>query len=278
MILKNKSISWISILGIFIFIIIIVLLIFTGRFSTIFSFSTGGSWILFIWFLLAILFFLYFWGILSKIKFFSQLFIKWFLIIYFVFSLFILINFGWQLVPLESLNQNQKIITTEETPTQGASNREETIKEACDKAVVEGSLIIVPGEIGELSEIEQWSVAGHTGRVGAHCSGELYMGIGNVTARYTVDVADAGKYTLWIRTSDDAQHPVGSRAVTITVNQQKASWTDNGESYSWKWFKIGEFNLNKGENTIVFLKNETTSAAFVMDEFILSKDLNYVPH
>lgn len=91
-------------MGVLVLVLVGVILLIKGYLSLIFSFSGLGSWLLFIWFLFSILFLLVFLGeifrvaALSFFAGFSRLI--WFLLIYLIFSLFIIINVWWQVVPL----------------------------------------------------------------------------------------------------------------------------------------------------------------------------------
>ena len=250
---NNKSRILPVVLGMILLVVALIVLIANDVFTLAFSFTTAGSWMLFIWFLLSILFFFAFLGIMARIGFLAGLAKGWFLAIYLIFSLFVIINVWWQVVPLEKVAEVKKVTKVEE------------------------GVITVPGEIAVLAGAGEWTKAGPSGRKGAHGGGELYLGDGGASGTYEVKIDDPGEYTFWIRTSDDALHSVGSRAVTIKVNEQEDSWTDTGESYPWKWFKIKDFEFAKGENTVVITKNKQTPAAFIMDEFILAKDPNYLP-
>ena len=106
---------------------------------------------------------------------------------------------------------------------------------------------------------------------------EAYLASGGTSATYEVEVATAGAYALWVKLSDDAMHESGTRSATVVVNDsQKLEYIHYSEdTKGWKWYELGDLDLQEGINVFVFTKNEETSAAYVMDEFKLvplSKD------
>ncbi len=149
--------------------------------------------------------------------------------------------------------------------------------EICGRASVAGGAITVPGEIGKLTGQGGYSWAGATARAGARCQAELYLGDGGAAATYAVEVTAAGDRDLWIRAHDDGLHRAGIRSVTIVVNGQSARWADEGKNVGWKWYPIGRFRLGQGQADVKITKVAGTSAAFIMDEFVLSSDLGSAP-
>ena len=126
--------------------------------------------------------------------------------------------------------------------------------------------IVVEGETGVLTNGSTWSYIGESAR-----GGEAYLGDDKATATYEVTAKNAGKYNLYVKLSDDAMHMDGARSVTITVNTtQTLKYTHVSEdTQGWKWYKIGTATLKAGKNTIAFVKDESTGAAYVMDTFKL---------
>lgn len=100
---------------------------------------------------------------------------------------------------------------------------------------------------------------------------EAYLAEKGASAVYDVNVETEGKYVLWVKLSDDALHTNYARNVTIVINNNQTLQYNNiaEDTKGWKWYKIGEVNLVEGSNSFVFTKNETTTAAYVMDEFKL---------
>jgi len=149
--------------------------------------------------------------------------------------------------------------------------------ETCGKPSVVGGAITVPGEIAKLTGQGRYTAAGSTVASGARCQGDLYLGDGGATATYTLDVATAGDRYLWVRASDDGRHPPGARSVTVAINGQAALWTDEGKNVGWKWYPVGRFRLGEGRTEVRITKVAQSSAAFVMDEFVLTSDPGFVP-
>lgn len=100
---------------------------------------------------------------------------------------------------------------------------------------------------------------------------EAYLASGGSYVIYDVVAPVTGDYVLWIKLSDDALHESGARSATIVVNnsQTKGYVHVSEDTKGWKWYEIGNVSLIEGSNSFVFTKNETTTAAFVMDEFKL---------
>lgn len=147
----------------------------------------------------------------------------------------------------------------------------------CGKASVAGGAITVPGEIGKLTGQRGYSWAGATARAGVRCQAELYLGDGGAAATYAVDVAAPGDRDLWIRAHEDGRHRAGIRSVGIVVDGQSARWADEGKNVGWKWYRVGRFRLGQGQTEVRITKEAGTSAAFIMDEFVLTSDLGSAP-
>lgn len=98
---------------------------------------------------------------------------------------------------------------------------------------------------------------------------EAYLAGKTATASYTVEVATAGKYSLWVKLSDDALHSDESRSAVITINSSTSiTYKHKSEdTQGWKYYDLGEVNLIAGSNKIDFTKIADTTAAYVMDEF-----------
>ena len=139
--------------------------------------------------------------------------------------------------------------------------------------------IVVPGETGTLAGAGTYTLIGlSSNRPGAR-AGYLYLGDGRASATYVVQAPAAGKYALWIRFDDDGQHAAGARGVEISVNATLAIRWNNESRDTKGWVNIpaGFVDLRAGTNTIVFTKAATTSAAFVLDEFMLSDQPGFIP-
>jgi hypothetical protein len=141
-----------------------------------------------------------------------------------------------------------------------ADSNEET------KPVDETGYIYVDGGAGTLSNFSEYGYS----YIGESARGtEAYLADKGATATYKFTAEKAGSYRLEISLSDDAVHDNGARNATVTLNgggtvfYKHQSENTNG----WKWYSLGQLSIKKGKNTVTFIKDETTSAAFVMDQF-----------
>lgn len=139
--------------------------------------------------------------------------------------------------------------------------------------------IIVPGETAQLAGGGQYTSIGKSSNRPGGRAGYLYLGDGRASATYTVTAPAAGRYALWIRFDDDGVHPPGARSVEIAVNGALAlRWSNESrDTKGWVNLPVGNVDLRAGVNTVVFTKAATTSAAFVLDEFVLSDQAGFVP-
>jgi hypothetical protein len=135
-----------------------------------------------------------------------------------------------------------------------------------------GARIVVPAENGTISGAGQYTWSKPSSPRPGGRGGFVYLGDGRATATYTVSAPAAGRYDLWIRFDDDGKHAVGARAVEVYVNGAKTlAWSNpSRDTGGWVNIKIGSVDLHAGQNTIAFTKAQTTSAAFVLDEFALT--------
>lgn len=148
-----------------------------------------------------------------------------------------------------------------------------------DVGALASTTIVTPGESGTLSMKAQWTyIAPSSPRPGGRY-GFLYLGNGGASASYTVYAPTAGAYALWIRFDDDGLHAAGARSVVVSVNGAQAlTWSNpSQQTNGWINIRIGTLNLAAGNNTITFTKPGQTTAAFVMDEFVLTDAPGYVP-
>ncbi len=155
--------------------------------------------------------------------------------------------------------RNDKIDLSD-TKTEGSQAVEK--KEVADPA----GTILVDGGIGTLTKdkYDSYSYIAESAR-----GKEAYLAAKGAIASYEFESAIAGNYKLSVKLSDDALHLDGSRSVTILLNNSKtlAYSHISKDTKGWEWFDLGQVTLIAGKNTITFTKDDTTSAAFVMDEF-----------
>lgn len=134
-----------------------------------------------------------------------------------------------------------------------------------NEALPEGGILVEAGT-GTLTNKGSYSYIGESAR-----GEEAYLGDATATATYTVPAEQAGTYTLWVRLTDDGVHQNGDRSVSISVNGTlvlKYSHISE-DTKGWKWFSLGNVSLKEGDNTIAFVKDADTYAAYVMDSFKL---------
>jgi len=100
---------------------------------------------------------------------------------------------------------------------------------------------------------------------------EAYLAEKAVSASYEFISDKTGTYRLEVSLSDDAVHSAGARNASVAVNGvdvlQYINTPEN--TNGWKWYSLGNISLKKGTNKIVFTKDESTTAAYVMDQFRL---------
>ncbi len=105
----------------------------------------------------------------------------------------------------------------------------------------------------------------------------LAVGVGEpiADAKTSIKIQHPGRYRLWLRTLDWLpEHSPGS--FTITVNDIESTQTlgVSGKA-KWSWENAGEFQLEKGENSIVL--KDISGAFGRCDALILTTDMNYRP-
>ncbi|HRN85730.1 MAG TPA: hypothetical protein PK863_00225 [Candidatus Dojkabacteria bacterium] len=163
---------------------------------------------------------------------------------------------------------------TDKLTTQKESNETETTTEEdvtnSDLGVLptnepneDGSIVVEAGD-GLLGGDVFLSYIGESAR-----GKEAYLADGGVTATYVVETTVPGQYQLWVKINDDGLHLDGARNAKVTVNTSQVGQYNHvsQEIDGWKWVEISTFTLLEGDNTVIFEKIETTTAAFVMDEF-----------
>ncbi len=130
----------------------------------------------------------------------------------------------------------------------------------------------VEAEQGVLKDAGAYSFIGATSRG----PGELYLGTGGASAEYLVESDADREVFLFIRTSDDGLHPDGSRNAEFIVNDQKLVFEHHAHEGSvWEWVGLGKVRLHEGTNRIVVRKPSQTSAAFILDKFVLTEDADF---
>ena len=131
------------------------------------------------------------------------------------------------------------------------------------------SEIYLEAEEGQLTSAGEYTHIAPSTRGGENAD-EVYLGDGgaSLTLTFPVDDNQAGKYLLKLRLFDDGKHPDGSRDATITINGKTYHYNHVSQDLGgWRWVELGEVTLKPGENKISLTKDETTSAAFIIDAF-----------
>lgn len=138
--------------------------------------------------------------------------------------------------------------------------------------------IVTQGELGVLAGGGSLTLIGATSNTPGTHGGYLYMGDGGATATFQIAAPSAGSYALWVRVDDDGKHANDTRSVSIAVGGTSNNWNHvSRNTNGWVYEKVGTYALAAGSQTVVITKLKTTSAAFSMDEFILSADPAYQP-
>ncbi|RLG12492.1 hypothetical protein DRN73_02450 [Candidatus Pacearchaeota archaeon] len=127
--------------------------------------------------------------------------------------------------------------------------------------------ILIEGENAVLSGKGNYTYSGKSGR-----GSELYLGDKNVNASYIFNSSYSGKFQLYAFLADDGVHENGARDVNFFINGKKYKYSHISKNLTcgkspYSWIYIADVKLKKGNNSILIIKPETTSAAFVMDKF-----------
>lgn len=141
------------------------------------------------------------------------------------------------------------------------------INDTSEKADETG-YIYVDGGAGVLSNYSKYGYS----YIGESARGtEAYLAEKGATATYEFTSEAAGSYKLEISLSDDAVHDSNTRSATVTMNGGGVVFYkhQSEDTKGWKWYSLGTLSVKKGKNKVTFVKDETTSAAFVMDQFRL---------
>lgn len=133
----------------------------------------------------------------------------------------------------------------------------------------ETGYIYVDGGAGILTNQSQY---GGLSYIGESARGtEAYLADEGIVANYEFTAEKAGSYRLEISLSDDGLHDNGARNATVTLNNSGAVFYKHTseDTKGWKWYSLGQLSIKNGKNAITFTKDESTTAAFVMNQFRL---------
>jgi len=157
------------------------------------------------------------------------------------------------------------LLTKEAKKDKSLEENEKSVAERKEEENPDGTIVVEAGEgVMEKAQYDSYSYVGESAR-----GLEAYLASKGTAVIYQVESSKAGEYTLWVKLSDDALHDSNSRSATVVINNSKTlGYVHFSEdTKGWKWYQVGNANLIEGINTVVFTKNETTTAAYVMDEF-----------
>ena len=131
----------------------------------------------------------------------------------------------------------------------------------------------VEAETGTLSDAGKYSFIGPTSRG----PGELYLGTKGSFATYEFESDFEGDVYLSLMITDDGLHSDGSRNAVFNLNGDSLTYHSisrdtSSEDSVWDWVDLGKVHLKSGLNTLIVSKPEQTSAAFIMDKFVLSEN------
>jgi len=132
--------------------------------------------------------------------------------------------------------------------------------------------LFIEAETGVLNNPGKYSFIGSSSRG----PGELYLGTKDSFAEYDFKSDFEGDAYLSIRVNDDGLHKDYSRDALFTINGKKypyhaKSMNTQKDGSSWAWVSLGKVHIVSGENKMVVSKPEQTSAAFIMDSFVISE-------
>ncbi len=127
--------------------------------------------------------------------------------------------------------------------------------------------IFIEAETGNLHNAGQYSHIADTNRAGEKVK-EVYLGDGGANIDYVVKAPSESTFELFIRLTDDGAHKDNTRNATFSINGNDIKYIHKSEdTKGWKWYSLGNVNLNKGENTMTITKDKSTPAAFIIDAF-----------
>ncbi len=87
----------------------------------------------------------------------------------------------------------------------------------------------------------------------------------------------SGTYYLWINDHRDKHHIWGVRAVNVYINDELKTTFKEHEGLGWKWHLVGQLEITAGNNEIKLEKQETTSAAAIIDKLYITSSSNDSP-
>lgn len=128
------------------------------------------------------------------------------------------------------------------------------------------------------TEWDSHEETGQPGRAGHSGAGDWYLSRGGDTLYYTIDIPQGGTYYLWCRDYSDNAHPAGARGISVAIDSvHLGSFPENSQVSGFAWHKLTSVDLTAGQHTIAVTKSETTTAAAILDAFMLTKDLQFSP-
>jgi len=112
--------------------------------------------------------------------------------------------------------------------------------------------------------------------------GDWYLSHGGDTVEYDFDTSESGTYYLWIRDWSDTVHEYGARAANVIIDSKdlgsiKENPSRGSKGSPWDWQKVALGDLSKGAHTLKIKKTDTTSAAAIVDEFVITNIESYSP-
>jgi len=119
---------------------------------------------------------------------------------------------------------------------------------------------------------------GQPGRGGHSGAGDWYLSRGNDTLYYTIDISQGGTYYLWCRDYSDNAHPAGARGISVVIDGvHLGAFPDNNQLSGFTWHKLTSLDLTAAQHTLAVTKSETTTAAAILDAFMLTRDPQFSP-
>lgn len=169
---------------------------------------------------------------------------------------------------------------TPAAPSAAASSAASAVPSVAPSVAPAGgfSTVVVQGESATLQGAGQYTLVSDTSNIADTRGGYLYLGDGGARAIYTVAIPADGTYFVWLRVSDDGLHADGARSVSVSFEEATKDYVNQSrDTKGWSYELFGSIPITSGSLKVTFTKLETTSAAFSMDEFVLSTDADYDP-
>lgn len=94
---------------------------------------------------------------------------------------------------------------------------------------------------------------------------------------YFVNIEEDGDYYIWIRDFSDTSHPFGQRAINLYIDDQFiGKFAENNSGNGFNWHHLATVYLTSGTHEFIISKAENTSAAALVDVYLLTQDKDFI--